>query len=188
MNSPRKDFWNDWLTWLERYRLVVGIVLVLLILAGMAALAILQPKTANSNDDNQKIIQELADLKKDNQLLREQFSKLIDSLNQPASTATPSPAATSSSPSAAKLSASPSPTSSSIAAAPAPLSGAPAQINLNTASLSQLDSLPGIGPVYAQRIIDYRQANGGFKSIDEIKNVKGIGDKTFEKLKDKITI
>jgi len=62
------------------------------------------------------------------------------------------------------------------------------KININTASLSDLDKLDGIGPTYAQRIIDYRSANNGFKSIEEIKNVKGIGDKTFEKLKNQITI
>jgi len=61
-------------------------------------------------------------------------------------------------------------------------------VNINTASSSQLDSLPGIGPAYAQRIIDYRNANGGFKTIEEVKNVKGIGDKTFDKFKDQITI
>lgn len=61
-------------------------------------------------------------------------------------------------------------------------------IDLNTATLSELDSLPGIGPVYAQRIIDYRNSQGGFKSIEEVKKVKGIGDKTFEKFKDRITI
>lgn len=61
-------------------------------------------------------------------------------------------------------------------------------ININTASLSELDSLPGIGPAYAQRIIDYRENHGGFKSVEEIKNVSGIGTKTFEKIKDKITI
>jgi len=61
-------------------------------------------------------------------------------------------------------------------------------VNLNTASLSELDTLSGIGATYAQRIIDYREANGGFKSIDEIKNVKGIGDKTFEKIRDQITV
>lgn len=62
------------------------------------------------------------------------------------------------------------------------------KININTAGLSELDGLSGIGPTYAQRIIDYRNSNGGFKSIEEIKNIKGIGDKTFEKFKDKITI
>lgn len=62
------------------------------------------------------------------------------------------------------------------------------KININTANVAQLDSLSGIGQTYAQRIVDYRAANGGFKSINEIKNVKGIGDKTFEKFKDQITI
>lgn len=61
-------------------------------------------------------------------------------------------------------------------------------VNINSASLSELDSLPGIGATYAQRIIDYRTANGGFKSIEEVKNIKGIGDATFNKLKDKISI
>ena len=61
-------------------------------------------------------------------------------------------------------------------------------ININTASVSELDGLTGIGPTYAQRIVEYREANGGFKSIDELKNVKGIGDKTFDKLKNSVTI
>ncbi len=62
------------------------------------------------------------------------------------------------------------------------------KININSASLSELDKLPGIGPAYAQRIIDYRNSSGGFKSIDQITNVKGIGEKTFEKIKNYITI
>ncbi|KKQ90007.1 MAG: Competence protein ComEA helix-hairpin-helix repeat protein [Berkelbacteria bacterium GW2011_GWA2_38_9] len=62
------------------------------------------------------------------------------------------------------------------------------KININTSSAAELDKLPGIGPTYAQRIIDYRDAHGGFKSISEIQNVKGIGPKTFEKLKDMIEI
>ncbi|OIN90064.1 hypothetical protein CO019_01940 [Candidatus Berkelbacteria bacterium CG_4_9_14_0_2_um_filter_42_30] len=62
------------------------------------------------------------------------------------------------------------------------------KININTATAAQLDSLPGIGPVYAGRIVEYRDSHGGFKSINEIENVKGIGPKTFEKFRDKITI
>lgn len=62
------------------------------------------------------------------------------------------------------------------------------KINLNTASSAQLDTLPGIGTAYAQRIIEYRASHGGFKNISELKNVKGIGDKTFDKLKDLITL
>ena len=61
-------------------------------------------------------------------------------------------------------------------------------ININSASLSELQNINGIGEVKAQSIIDYREKKGGFKSIEDIKNVEGIGDKTFEKIKDKISI
>lgn len=61
-------------------------------------------------------------------------------------------------------------------------------ININSASLSDLQKINGIGAVKAQSIIDYREKSGGFKSIEDIKNVDGIGDKTFEKIKDKISI
>ncbi len=64
--------------------------------------------------------------------------------------------------------------------------GAP--VNINTATLEELQTLPGIGATRAQQIIDYRQANGGFKSIDELQNVTGIGPATYEKLKDWITV
>lgn len=60
-------------------------------------------------------------------------------------------------------------------------------ININLATLEQLKTISGIGDVKAQSIIDYREKNNGFKSIDEIKNIDGIGEKTFEKIKDKIT-
>lgn len=61
-------------------------------------------------------------------------------------------------------------------------------VNINTASQGELETLPGIGPAYAQRIIEYRESHSGFKAIEEIKNVSGIGEKTFEKIKEKITI
>ncbi len=62
------------------------------------------------------------------------------------------------------------------------------KININTATETELDKLPGIGPVYANRIVEYRQLNNGFKSLEELKNIKGIGEKTFEKLKDLISL
>ncbi len=61
-------------------------------------------------------------------------------------------------------------------------------ININTAGLNELASLPGIGEVIAQRIIDYRQARGGFRETADILYVKGIGEKRFEKIKDLITV
>ena len=61
------------------------------------------------------------------------------------------------------------------------------KVNINTANESELDSLPGIGEVTAKKIIDYRNENGKFSSIEDIKNVKGIGDSKFEDIKDNIT-
>ncbi|HEY1325910.1 MAG TPA: helix-hairpin-helix domain-containing protein [Casimicrobiaceae bacterium] len=63
-----------------------------------------------------------------------------------------------------------------------------AAVNLNTATKDELVALPGIGPAKAQAILDYRAQHGGFKSVEELKDVKGIGAKRFEKLKAELTV
>ena len=61
-------------------------------------------------------------------------------------------------------------------------------ININTADKDELTKLRGVGPVIADRILEYRTNNGAFENIEDIKKVKGIGPKTFEKMKDSITV
>ena len=71
------------------------------------------------------------------------------------------------------------------AAAAAPTKPA---INLNTATIDQLETLPGIGRKTAERIIEYRTKAGGFKRIEDLMNVKGIGEKSFLKLKPLVVV
>ncbi len=63
-----------------------------------------------------------------------------------------------------------------------------AAVDLNTATKDDLVALSGIGPAKAQAILDYRSQHGGFKSVDELKSVKGIGAKQFEKLKPELSV
>ncbi|MFU8874802.1 helix-hairpin-helix domain-containing protein [Micromonospora sp. SL4-19] len=75
------------------------------------------------------------------------------------------------------------------AAGPAAGGAAPAgPVNLNTATLAQLDALPGVGPVLAQRILDHRERRGGFRSVSDLRQVEGIGDARYEQLKDLVTV
>ncbi|AYG05519.1 hypothetical protein D7I44_17330 [Gryllotalpicola protaetiae] len=66
--------------------------------------------------------------------------------------------------------------------------GPDAKVDLNTATLEQLETLPRVGPAMAQRIVDWRTQNGKFASVDDLKNVTGIGDKTFADLKDLVVV
>ncbi|MDD2781019.1 helix-hairpin-helix domain-containing protein [Sulfuricurvum sp.] len=61
-------------------------------------------------------------------------------------------------------------------------------VNINKANSAQLQSLSGIGPTKAQEIMKYRKAHGGFKTADELVNVKGIGPKTLQKLKSQVSV
>jgi len=63
-----------------------------------------------------------------------------------------------------------------------------APLNLNTATVAQLEALPGVGAATAKLIVEHRQKNGGFKKVEELMNIKGIGEKSFLKLKPMVTV
>ena len=62
------------------------------------------------------------------------------------------------------------------------------KLDLNQASVEELDTLPGVGPAIARRIVAFREKNGAFKRIEDLMNVRGIGEKTFLRLRDLITV
>jgi len=79
------------------------------------------------------------------------------------------------------------------AAVPGPAAGAPGAapggpLNLNAATLAELDALPGVGPVLAQRILDYRTKHGGFRTVEELRKVEGLGEARYAQLKDLVTV
>ncbi|MEV5090541.1 ComEA family DNA-binding protein [Streptomyces griseoincarnatus] len=81
----------------------------------------------------------------------------------------------------------PAPAGAAVPAAPAgtgTAAGPTTPVSLSTATVDQLDTLPGVGPVLAQHIVDYRTRNGGFRSVDELREVNGIGDRRFADLRD----
>lgn len=120
------------------------------------------------------------DMEKRVDLLEEKISKL-ENKNEPiASVPVENIIPTSSSASAVSVAEAPKAEKSS-----AKVTG---KININSAGTAELDLLPGIGLVYAQRIVDYRTTNGNYGSIEDIKKIKGIGEATFKKIKDLITI
>ena len=78
-----------------------------------------------------------------------------------------------------------------LVSAPAMAAGKPnptAKVNINTASVEQLTTLPGVGPKLAARIVEYRQKSGTFRSPQELMNVKGIGEKNYAKIEAFLTV
>ncbi len=80
----------------------------------------------------------------------------------------------------------PAPPGMDPVAASAGPAGVPAKVDLNTATLAALDTLPGVGPVTAQRIVDWRTTNGRFDSVEQLREIEGIGPSRFAKLKDQV--
>ena len=170
-----KNSLNKLVLGIEKYQTLVGTLLILSILIASAIIMVMNFRSEKNKDGNNGLAQKVEALESEQININNKLNQIIDSLNQNKISQTN----TKTEVKGTRTEKVQEKTSSQ------PTSGI---ININSASLSQLDSLSGIGPTYAQRIIDYRTQNGGFKSIEEIKNVKGIGDKTFEKFKDQITI
>ena len=83
----------------------------------------------------------------------------------------------------------PAPTHTGVDAVQETRASAPAQVvNVNTATATQLEALPGIGPSMAQRIVSHREKNGPFKKLEDLMNIQGIGEKSFLKLRPMLTI
>lgn len=82
----------------------------------------------------------------------------------------------------------PTPPTTPAASKMAPVAKPTGKININTADEATLTSLKGVGPAKAKAIIDYRQKNGPFKTVDDLVKVKGIGDKTVSRLRDQLSV
>jgi len=135
---------------LFKYRYLVGGILVFVILSGISVIVYEKYYLKKKNVENQ----EIAALKEQNDLLRQQLS---------------------------------TGSQTNIAGVSTEQNNSD-KININTADATELDKLPGIGPAKAADIIAYRDQKGSFQTIEELKDVKGIGDKTFENLKDLVTV
>lgn len=80
------------------------------------------------------------------------------------------------------------PAAAKAAAPKRPAAASTAVVNINTATAAEFESLPGVGPKMAARIVEYRQKNGPFKKVEELMNVRGLGEKNFLKLKGQLTL
>lgn len=167
-----KPWYERLLDWLERWRLVTGLVLLAFVIGGGFTLLLMEKlrKPEIVVTETREVTEE--------QIIEETPTVEPTKLSAVKGATTKPGASTQKQPSEPQASQS-SPTSSVKPTG---------KININTASAAALESLNGIGPKLAERIIEYRNANGSFKSPEQIKDVKGIGDKTFEKFKDEITI
>jgi comEA protein len=157
------------LNWVENNRLIIGSGLLISIIIGGVIFLWPASNKPIASDNSQKVAQLESTVK--------QLTDRVNELSKNSSSTVGSPNVATSANAASQTN-----------TATTEAKTASGKVNINIATQAQLEDLPGIGPTYAQRIIDYRQANNGFKSITEIKNIKGIGDKTFDKLKDGISI
>lgn len=164
--------------WIEKNRLIIGSVLIILIMAGGGFLlwreSYWKPKLESRIENSESRI-ESQEAK-----IKELEGKIEESIANPSAVSAADPDSQGQVAGAA--------TNNQDTSNNNQKAEISSKININTATAAELDSLPGIGPVYAGRIIDYRNAHSGYKSLEEIMNVKGIGQVTYNKFKDKISL
>lgn len=149
-------------SWLDKYRITIGVALLIIIALGILFLfwgdKIIK-NTGNNQDANEANLEaKITELENKVSVLEQNSSSSVSSQN------------------------------SNTDEPQQETSNQSEKININTASIEELDKLPGVGVTRAQLIIDYRGSHGNFKTISEIQNIKGIGPATYEKMKDMITI
>jgi len=142
---------------LDKYRVYIGLVLVLIILVS-GAMLIFEKNKFNASTEESNIASSNDELVSKINALEERIKKLEAPQAQVAGAETESN------------------------------SGAEGKININSADQKTLESLPGIGEKRAFDIISYRNTNGGFKTVSEIKNIKGIGESIYSQIKDSIVV
>lgn len=161
--------------WLERLKITpaerkaVTVLLTLLMVLGTLNLA-LTPSQPFSGDEYRELEQQF---RKRTALLRQKEQKLLARYYPDTTTSAE----------AAYRDTLPEAKADTAASSPEPTEAAKERLSINTATQSELESLPGIGPAYARRIIAYRKENGGFTSIEELKKIKGIAQKRLDNLK-----
>ena len=166
--------------YIEKYRLIIGVVLLVLVCGGICFL-IYRENYWKPGIEAQISEQEIRIAELETKLSGAKSEPLVvdpaaivQAITQPAVEVAPKSVA--------------------IIATPEVTAAAPATaaqskiVHINTATLADFDSLPGIGPVLSKRILDYREKNGPFASIEGIKKVSGIGDKTYLKFKDLLAL
>lgn len=141
---------EKFLDFIDRYRIYIGLVLVLIIFAGTFIL---------SASENEKPKLEIEEIKAEIENLKQEVSDLKGKIEKP-----------------------------TVATSQTENENKSGKINLNIADAKTLDTLPGIGPVRAQAIIDFREQNGGFKSVDDLRKVKTISSTVYEQIKDLVTV
>lgn len=178
-------------SWLETHKYKIGFVLILILLIGAAIYGLGNYKDQSVDEQPtltaNSLKEEMNKIKQENSTLKNQVADLNQKLDEIKNALINNPAAgennTANSGKVAGVSVSRQPTPQSSGS-----QQTPGIININTASASELEKLPGVGPARAEAIIQYRNANGGFKTPEEIMNISGIGEKTFEKMKGMITV